>query len=124
MRSVQKRSPKKSYFKQNSRLSTQQKKYCRCVLHVSSNNSPSCNTKRSYGSKGCYNSYAVCTKSTKRKGSVKCGSQYEFKNIPMKELKAFASLNKINTKGMLKSELVQLLNRKRRSEKRSSRRRS
>ena len=75
----------------NNNLTEQDKKYCRCVLHVSSDQGEDCILDGFKGD-GCYNPYAVCTKSTGRKGRVECFLNYDLNNIPPKEREALIHL--------------------------------
>jgi len=81
---------KEKYFKKGTKISDAQKRYCRCVLHVSSKNSRECNIKKS--GKGCVNPYAACRKNIKSESKY-CAEDYDFKNIPDKELISFAELH-------------------------------
>ncbi len=75
-------------------LPEDEKKYCRCVLHVAAKQSDDCNKNKNWGSHNCYNPYAVCAKST-RSSSRRCGENYIFENIPDDHLTSYASLNNI-----------------------------
>lgn len=87
-----------TWFPEDTSLTKQQQKYCRCVLKVAGKQSTACNTEKAwYQSRGgtkCYNPYAVCAKSTKT-SSRECGSNYKWEDIPDKELMAYASLSRI-----------------------------
>jgi len=103
-----------SYFKSGSSLSEDQKKYCKCTLHVGARNSVDCNLNKSFklGS-NCYNPYAVCSKSTHRTGSVICGTEYDFESMPKAERDAFAALHGIDPrKYKTERALINALNRK------------
>lgn len=63
------------YFREDSTLTEEQKKYCRCVMHVSD--------------KKVDNPYAVCTKSVGRDTKVNCYPEYNFANIPLAESMAY-----------------------------------
>lgn len=65
---------KDSYFKDPSRLSEQNKKYCRCQMHVAGK---------------VDNPYAVCTSRVGREGNPKCYDEFDFDNIPSDEVKAY-----------------------------------
>lgn len=82
---------KKSYFKKGHKLSVGHQKYCRCVLHVAAKQSQTCLKRKSWrkkvNGKMCYSPFAVCTKSTRRRGKVSCRENYNRKNIPMNERK-------------------------------------
>lgn len=77
-----------------SNLPPNQKKWCRCILHVAAKQPDTCFTGNRTG-KGCYNVYAVCSKSVGT-SSRKCGEHFQFENIPDKELIAYAKLKKID----------------------------
>jgi hypothetical protein len=87
------------YFKDPSRLSEQDKKYCRCVLHVAGKQIPECLRDRAWyqtiGGKTCANPYPICAKST-RHSSRECGENYNFEAIPDNELVGYASYHKIH----------------------------
>jgi len=86
-----------SYFKPGHSLTDKQEKFCRCVLHVAAKQPADCLKSKNYGSKGCYNPYAVCAKSTGTSvgRSGKCGQSYDFNGIPDNELKAYSMMNGI-----------------------------
>lgn len=63
------------YFHENTHLTEEQKKYCRCVMHVSAKN--------------VTNPYAVCTKSVGRDSKINCYPEYDFSNIPTAESNAY-----------------------------------
>lgn len=93
------RSHTPSRLRPGSKLGVRQQKYCRCVLHVASNQSDQCNRgKKWVGGKSskCVNPYAVCARSTGG-SSRECGSNYSFASLNLKELKAYAQLNRIKT---------------------------
>lgn len=90
----------KNYFKEGSDLREDEKKWCRCVLHVASKQSDQClvdvnkNARKTYDGKTCYNIYAVCS-SRVGTSSRKCGINYEFNNIPDNELIAYSKMKHI-----------------------------
>lgn len=88
------RDPK--YFKDNTSLSDQQQKWCRCTLHVAADQTQHCLENKGwfkqYEGKECYNPYAICSKSVGT--SVRtCSENYNFSGIPDEELKAYAYLH-------------------------------
>lgn len=87
---------KQAYFLGNAPLLDQQKKYCRCVAHVSAKNPEWCNRERAWFSvrngKQCANPFSICTKSTKRRGQIECSINFDFRNFPEEELRAYADL--------------------------------
>lgn len=95
-----KKHKKRSYFKRGNKLSEQHQKYCRCVLHVADKQSSECLKGKRWNSsingKQCYNPFAVCSKSTKRKGSVSCFDNTNLDAVPKSELKAWADLKRMS----------------------------
>lgn len=93
-----------SYFLPNSGLSKEQKKYCRCISHISTKNRDWCYKHKAWKTQcaGCINPYSLCTKQTKRKGNVDCASNMNFRAIPKDELHSLAKL-KGKTINQLKS---------------------
>lgn len=83
----------KQYFKKNNKLIDKKQKFCRCVLHVSKNNSNQCNKTREWKGK-CYNPYTVCAASTKTTtGGKPCNYNFLKKDIPISEIKSYVYLN-------------------------------
>jgi len=84
---------KEKYFVKGTPLNKKQKKYCRCIAHISGKNEEWCNKhgawKRGY-KKGCTNMYSICTKSVGRTGRFKCAPYYNLEGMPAKEVKALA----------------------------------
>lgn len=85
-----------------SKLSSIEKRYCRCIMHVS----------KGYPR---YEPYAVCSSSvyTKalgihRKNVVHCAPFYTYEDYPMEELRGYARLKKIPTGGS-RSQLIRSL---------------
>jgi hypothetical protein len=113
-KSRSKKPTKSQYFNKGNKLTEENRKYCRCVLHVAAQQPAQCLEKRSWGStvngKKCYNPYAVCTSATHRKGKMLCFKDTHLSAIPGKELSALAHLKRL-TPSRLK--LKQLLERKR-----------
>lgn len=69
-------------------------RFCDCVIKVAAKNTRECLKHReNWGKKGCYNPYAVCSKSIGTT-SRKCGKLYEKQNYNMdhNELLAYANL--------------------------------
>ena len=94
-------SPRKcDYFIDNDSLSDEEQKWCRCVLHVAANQTDEClknvsaNAYKKFGGKTCYNVYSVCSGSVGT-SSRSCGVNYEFKNIPDKELVAYSKIKNL-----------------------------
>ncbi len=94
--------------------------YCRCVLHVAAKNSTACNLKKAFKvGTPCKNPYAICTRSTQRKGAVSCGQTYNYRTLPRAELDAFAALHGIDPrKHRNKQSLIAVLEQKASGEKR------
>jgi hypothetical protein len=89
------------YFKEGSNLPEIEQKWCRCILHVAAKQNDGClvnvntNAKLTIDGRKCYNPYAVCSTHLKP-AHRRCGINYEFRNIPTQELRAYTKLNKIN----------------------------
>ena len=99
---------KKKYFRENNTLNANQKKYCRCVLHVAKRNTRACNRNKNWGNK-CYNPYAVCAKTTKTStGSKPCQYNFLSQDIPNDEIVAYLDLNqnKYNKKTINRSQSI------------------
>lgn len=69
------------FMKPSDELSDQEKKYCRCVLHVKA------------GGRG-RNPYAICSKSIGSNVRT-CGDHYDYEVMPLPELLAYADLKKL-----------------------------
>lgn len=92
---------KEPYFAPGVQMTDVHKSYCRCVAHLSAKQTDDC-LHRLHGGyrpkKGdpgrCYNPYAVCTASTKRRGpgSGECLQHYDLDDIPEDERRAMAIL--------------------------------
>ena len=85
----------KKYIDKKSPLKENQRKWCRCVLHVAKNNSIRCNRHKGWERKikKCYNPYTVCASSVKTTtGGKTCSYLFKNKTIPDKELLAYANL--------------------------------
>ena len=96
---------KKNYFKPGNRLNDEQKKYCRCVYNVAAQQTPECLRRRKWTDKSenknpnkCYNPYAICSKSVKRKGRIECYKNTRLQNLPPNEREALAALKQIKSK--------------------------
>jgi len=92
---------KMAYFNDQISLSETQQKYCRCILHVASDQPDWCLEEGFPGSKEkpevrdgrtCYNPYAICTKTISRRGLVECFLNYNLDGIPPKEVGALVYL--------------------------------
>ncbi len=79
---------KERYFVPGAPLSDKEKKWCRCVAHVSANPSS-------------YNPYAVCAKSVGTTASS-CSPWYDYSSMPRQEVEALAKL-----KGKTVEELIE-----------------
>ncbi len=87
---------KANYFKKRSAYykepSGMPARYCRCLLHVASKQPDWCLKEQAWFQKRngtkCYNPYALCTKSTRRKGVVHCSEHYALSRLPKAERKA------------------------------------
>ncbi len=102
-----------NYFKKKTKLEKDEKKWCRCVLHVAAKQNQSClqdvnnNAEKTLDGQMCYNPYAVCSK-TIGTSSRKCGINYNFKNIPDDELIAYSNMKKIKVPSpYLREKLIQ-----------------
>jgi hypothetical protein len=89
-----------SYFRKYAELRNDEKKWCRCVLHVAAKQSDTCledvnnNAEKILDGKICYNPYAICSKSIGT-SSRQCSINYAFENIPDDELIAYSKIKKI-----------------------------
>jgi hypothetical protein len=99
------------YFKKDSTLSDEQKKYCRCLLKVEAQGRGT-------------NPYAICTASVKRRGSFTCGEHYNYSSMPKESREAFARLHHMNPSDYSEQGLINALNRKVSNERTSERSRS
>ncbi len=90
---------RRDYFRPDTQLNDQEKKYCRCILSVGARNPEWCLRERAWfktrGGRTCYNPYAICHSSTGLRSQVSCDSEYELINIPDDELIAYALLKRI-----------------------------
>jgi cobalamin biosynthesis protein CobT len=85
---------KKNYFKKGSDLNGDEEKFCRCILHVEEKG-------------GAYNPYAVCAKSVGTT-SRKCGENYNYRSIPLDELRAYLKSKGIRvSKNATRSEMLE-----------------
>lgn len=97
------------YMRYDSPLNERQEKYCRCLYKVAQQQSSDCLRKQKWGrsdsgGKQCYNPYAICTKSTKRKGYIPCFPFYDLDKMPDKTLKSLMQLkNKKSIDDLYKS---------------------
>lgn len=83
-------------FKDNNTLTEKEQKYCSCVLKVGVKNPSTCNKSNwNTRSSGCYNPYAVCTKSVGTT-SRKCGENYNFEKLPDDGISWYASTKNIS----------------------------
>jgi hypothetical protein len=99
---VSPKSPKvksRAYIIRGSPLTEKQKKYCRCLAHVSAQNKAVCYRSGEWkkgpkSKKGCLNPYSICTKLTKRSGPrFECVPYYNLDAIPAAEIKGMAGLH-------------------------------
>lgn len=90
---------KYDFFKEDSDLTEQQKKYCSCVLDVAGKQTPECLHQRAWrkvvAGEKCYMPWAVCAKSVGTT-SRKCAANFNFFNMTDDQLKAYANLNRID----------------------------
>ncbi len=102
---------KSSYFNRGNKLTEENRKYCRCVLHVAAQQSKDCLEKRNWGNtsrgKKCYNPYAVCTQSTHRKGAMLCFKDTHLSVLPTKELKGLAHLKRLTPSRLILKQLLE-----------------
>ena len=86
------------YLKKEAPLNEKERKYCRCVLHLAGNQTPTCLVEQAWRKeregRTCYNPYAVCASRIKTTSRL-CGQNYIFENIPDHELRAYALLSGI-----------------------------
>lgn len=90
---------RESYFKPDSTLADDKKKFCRTFLHVAAKQTENCNKEHAWyqvkDGKTCYNSFSIAAKISGT-SSRECGKNFAFENIPDGELKAYAELNGIS----------------------------
>lgn len=80
-------------------LTTQEQKYCHCVLEVAAKNEKGCN-KTNWGyAKKCVNPYSVCHASVKGVGRPDCGSHYDYSALSDEELLTYIRLQEIPVSG-------------------------
>lgn len=83
-------------------------RYCRCIAHTAKQQPDWCLKEKAWyqkrEGKGCYNPYAVCTKSIKRTGNVECFPYYDLENLPEEEQMAFMYLKNKNNLNELYQE--------------------
>ena len=108
-----KKAKEDNYFKPESELTEQQKKYCRCQMKVAAKQTPNCLKDKAWyqkrDGKECYNVYAVCAKSVGT--TTHCGVHYNFSGIPDDQLKAYANLhNKTIPSPYNRKEMIRILN--------------
>lgn len=92
---------KEHYFIEENPLTEQQKKVCRCYLHVSEKNK--C-TKEEWGEEGCYHPYKTCGKSVGTSYKY-CSEYYNFDDFTNDELRGYARAHGIEETGSRKSLL-------------------
>ena len=106
------REAKAKYFVKGTPLNKRQMDYCRCLAHVSAKNPVWCYKHQAWKTvrrgSPCYNPYAVCTKSTRRKGRFHCTKYYDLENMPSGEVRALALM-----KGLSVSDFKKLADRER-----------
>ena len=89
---------KKYQSERDGQLPEKEAKYCRCILHVASQQKPECLRQKSWFKQidggRCTNPYAVCAKSV-GKTSRRCGLYYNYDELPDEELIGYAHLNRI-----------------------------
>ena len=94
--------PKKSkkiyiYVNKKKLLDKNKHKYCRCILHVSKNNTKKCNLNKSWNNiniKNCYNPFTICASSLgTTTGGKPCYYLFKDGNIPYEELESYTYLN-------------------------------
>lgn len=88
------------WLRNDTGLSEQDDKYCRCVVQVAGRQSMTCNTEKAWfeqrDGQTCYNPYSVCHNSISgESGRPNCGENYVFERLPDRELLGYASLNNI-----------------------------
>lgn len=87
---------KAKYFVPGTPLNKHQMKYCRCLAHVAAENPEWCYFHNAWKTirpgSPCFNPYAVCTKSTRRRGRFHCTKYYDLENMPRKEVRALAAI--------------------------------
>ena len=105
---------KPNYFRSSSKLNPFQKKYCRCIAHVTATMSDKCLREKTWkkpyeeikksGIKDCRNPFAICTKSTNRRGKFSCFENFDFKKMPREEVRKQALLEGKTVKELLKAQ--------------------
>lgn len=121
-------SSKKEYFRPETRLSRQDRKYCACLIKVRSKQSKyrskAKSTKRKgrkTGIKKEVNPYAICaynlyTRSGKKKPIINCGDNYQWESLSLEEIQAFAKEKNIpvtskKRKGIIMTPKTELIRR-------------
>lgn len=101
---------KEHYFVEENPLTDQQKKVCRCYLHVSEKNRSLHHSSRErseervvckkdeWGRKGCYHPYKTCGKSVGTSYKY-CSEYYDFEDFTDDELRGYARAHGIEEKG-------------------------
>jgi hypothetical protein len=89
------------WIRNDTGLTEQDVKYCRCVLEVAGRQPRACNEEQAWfeqrEGRTCYNPYAVCHRSISgESGRPNCGENYVFEKLPERELIGYASLQGID----------------------------
>lgn len=89
----------KNYFKSGSKLTSQEKKMCRCIAHVSAKNPNKCyrgsnpEWKKGPDSPNCRNPYSICRSRISGVKQIHCYDEYNFNNMPDNEVRAIKRLH-------------------------------
>ena len=85
----------KNYIKSNAKLTNQQKRFCRCILHIAAKNKKTCNKTKKWNNKNkCYNPYSTCAKKVKTTtGGKPCYYKFKKSSIPKNEIIAYIYLH-------------------------------
>jgi phosphatidylethanolamine-binding protein (PEBP) family uncharacterized protein len=101
------------HFKPNSGLTSKQKDFCTCVLHVAAKQPGSCNFERAFfqerDERECYSPYAVCANSV---GTTYrwCAEAFDLDNLSRDELLSMANLKQLTfNDDITHDELVDLI---------------
>lgn len=95
-----------SYFIEGTPLNDSQMSYCKCLAHVAAKNPEWCYRHGAWKTvrpgTPCYNPYAVCTKSTRRRGSFPCTKYYDFENMPEDEVRSLAMMKGLSVPNFIR----------------------
>ena len=92
-----------NYFKPDTKIDEDKKKWCRCVLKVAGKQRGACNVDKAWfetrDGQRCYNPYRVCAASV---GTTyrKCSEHYDFENFSDEDLITYAQLHQNSKDGI------------------------